>query len=518
MASAKETPRQKMMGILYLVLLGLAATTVTDHVLDAFRNLRISLETSTNNVRTTVDNTFSTFEATKLKNEPERARPIYDRAKKVKAIAKELDDYIESTKKLLIEKGGDLGETSQDVKARADVDLSPRYMLRKARGENGIPRAVELKNRINDSRTKILATLDAKERDGLKLALNAEDPVTKMGPKTTWEQDNFGDGIPLTAALTALTKIQADLKNTESEVIKKILGEVDKAVINLDRFDAVAVAPSSYILVGQTYTSQVFLTASDSKTQPEVSVGGQVLKVQDGKGLYTVTATKEGEFKWSGTVRVKQSDGTMKEYRTAEQMYTVAKPSAVVSPDKMNVFYCGVDNPVSVSAPGIAKEKIKVSMTNGEISGTGGHYIVKVKTPGAKAVVTVSGEFEKGKVSVLGTTEFRIKRIPPPRIEFGGKAGGHIGTGAAKSQSRIFAVLKDFDFDAPFTISHFTLYVLKPRSEPMVFESNTNVLTPAMQSAMNGITPGSRVVFDNIFCTGVDGLKRQVDPILFTID
>jgi hypothetical protein len=43
MASANETPRQKMMGILYLVLLGLAATTITDKVLDAFRSLTIEV-------------------------------------------------------------------------------------------------------------------------------------------------------------------------------------------------------------------------------------------------------------------------------------------------------------------------------------------------------------------------------------------------------------------------------------------------------------------------------------------
>src|SRR6201999_613180 len=106
MAALKETPRQKMMGILYLVLLGIAATTVTDHVLDAFRNLTVSLETSTRNVQTTVDNTFASFEATKLKNEPERARPVYERATKVKQYATDLDGYINETKNLLIKEGG----------------------------------------------------------------------------------------------------------------------------------------------------------------------------------------------------------------------------------------------------------------------------------------------------------------------------------------------------------------------------------------------------------------------------
>src|ERR1700744_5966183 len=98
MAGLKETPRQKMMGILYLVLLGLAATTVTDHVLDAFRNLTVSLQTSTQNVQNTVSNTFASFEATKLKNEPERARPVYEKATKVKTLAESLNTYIEQVK------------------------------------------------------------------------------------------------------------------------------------------------------------------------------------------------------------------------------------------------------------------------------------------------------------------------------------------------------------------------------------------------------------------------------------
>src|SRR5580693_8210400 len=121
MAAVNETPRQKMMGILYLVLLGIAATTVTDHVLDAFRNLTVSLETSTKNVQSTVDNTFASFEATKLKNEPVRAKPFYDRATKVKEYAADLDAKINEVKADLIKEGRGVDEASGDVVARADV-------------------------------------------------------------------------------------------------------------------------------------------------------------------------------------------------------------------------------------------------------------------------------------------------------------------------------------------------------------------------------------------------------------
>lgn len=495
-----------MMGILYLVLLGLAATTVTDHVLDAFRNLTVSLKTSTDNVKDGIDKTMSAFEAGKLKDEPDRARPVWEKANKVKAAVADLNTMIEGIKKELVTMGG--GETENgDVKASADVDISPRVMVRKGK-------AKELRAKIEDTRKQILSLLPD---PNTKIALNADDPPRAKGRvKSSWEETNFGEGIPLTAAITALTKIQADMRNSEAEAIKKILGDVDKAVINLDQFDAVAIAPTSYVLVGQQYTAEVFLTASDSKSNPEVTVAGSQLKVMNGKGQYTVTASREGEFKWSGTVKVKMANGEMKEYKTKEQTYTVARPSAVVSPDKMNVFYIGVPNPVSVSAPGFSKDKIKVSMSSGEISGNGGNYVVKVSQPG-KVMVTVSGVLEGGKTTVLGASEFRIKRIPPPRVKFSGKAGGRLSVGEAKVQNRIFAVLEDFDFEATFNINHFKLYIVKPRSDAQMFESTNNAFTPAMTSAMQGAISGTRIIFDDIIATGPDGVKRPLDPITFNI-
>jgi len=508
MASLKETPRQKMMGILYLVLLGIAATTVTDRVLDAFRNLTVSLETSTSNVQSTVNNTFASFEATKLKNEPERARPVYEKATQVRQYAADLDKYINETKALLYEKGGGVDEATGDVKQRADVDLAPRIMLHQGK-------AAELKKRIEDTRIKIFNILGPKDTAGMKLALNAQDPPKKNGIGTTWEDDNFGDGIPLTAAITALTKIQADLKNTEADVIKKILGEADKAVINLDKFEAVAVAPSSYVLVGQQYQAQVFLTAFDSKTQPEITVGGQKLNVVDGKGMYTVAATSEGEKKWSGTIRVKKTDGTTSEYQLPEQSYTVARPSASVTADKMNVLYIGVDNPVSVAAAGFPKDKIRASISSGTMTGSNGTYNVKVTTRG-NVKINVTGDLGGGKTAVLGSAEFRVKPIPPPHVKFANKGGGALATAAMKAQTRIFAILEDFDFDAKFNINHFTMFISKPRSDIQKYESNSNEFTPEMKGAMNGIVPGTRVTFDFVFATGPDGLKRSLDPIIFT--
>lgn len=508
MAGGKETTRQRMINIMYLVLLAMLALNVSDTILNAFKNINDSLEISKSNVNNSVEQLFAAFESTKLKEEPERARPIYEKAKQAQTVAEDLNTFIESIKKEFITQGQGYNPETGDLKARDNLDISPGLMINKKQGK-------VLKDKINETREKLIGLLDAKDRQTTSLTLNAKDPAKSIEGKRTWEEVNFGEGTPLTAAMTILTKIQADTKNAEADVVKRILGKMDQAVVNLDKFAAVAVAPTSYVIQGQPYTAEVFLTAYDSKTTPTITVGGSTLPIHDGKGVYSISTNSEGVFSWTGIVRVKQTDGTIKEYATPEQKYQVARPSAVVSPDKMNVFYIGVANPVSVSAPGIPKEKLKVSMQGGSITGSNGKYTVRVSSPGT-AKVFVSAEIAPGKVQTIGTTDFRVKRIPDPVARFAGKSGGALSSVAIKSQSNVFAILEGFDFDAKFSVTRFSLIIAKPRADAVVLQTSGNTLSPAMRSAIAGIGPGARVIFDNIIAVGPDGSQRALNSIALT--
>jgi len=316
--------------------------------------------------------------------------------------------------------------------------------------------------------------------------------------------------------MTSLIKIQSDVKNSENEVVKKLLGKVDQAQVNLDKFAAVAVAPTSYVLVGQPYTADVFLTASDSRSTPNVTVDGAKLSVADGKGKYTGSTGSEGVHTWVGTIVVKQTDGTFKTYKTDPQTYQVAKPSAVVSPDKMNVLYIGVPNPVSVSAPGIAKEKLHVSIAAGSLSGSAGHYIAMVNSISDNDVVTVSGEIAPGKTAVLGTTKFRVKRIPDPKAQFAGKSDGTTSSVNIKAQNRVFAKLENFDFDATFNVTRFTTINVKPKQDPITYPTTGADLSSEMRRAINTVTPGSTVIFKDIIAVGPDGTQRALNSIVLT--
>jgi len=507
MAGGKQSPRQRMMGILYLVLLGLVALSVPDSLMDAFKNIRISLDNSTANVDKGLQASITNFEATKLKEQKERAQPIYDRAKKASQIANDLNDYVKKLKDELIEKGGGINPGTGDVDKRENLDASAEVMINGKKGE-------ELRQKIEDTKSQLLGLLKPNEKEGINFSLNADAPHITTGPQKTWEEAYFGDGIPLGASLTTLAKIQTDTKNAENEVVKKILAEIDVAAVTLDQFNGVAVAPTSYVLQGQPYTADIFLTAYDSKSTPNIVINGSSIPVSEGKGKYTVNTSKEGVFTYSGTITVKGPDGS-KTYDLPKQTYQVAKPSAVVSPDKMNVLYIGVPNPVSVSAPGVAKSDIRVSMSGGSIEGKDGKYTVNVKTLG-EATINVSGEISKGKVTNLGTSLFRVKRIPDPKPQFAGKSGGNTSAANIRAQDRLFAKLDNFDFDAKFNVTRFTMLVAKPRQDVIILSATGNELTGSMKALINTVSPGTTVVFKDIIAVGPDGTQRGLDPIVLS--
>jgi len=506
MAGGKETPRQRMIGILYLVLLGLIALDVPENLLDSFKTISDSLTASKTNVNTGIDNSMSAFEKTKLKDEPERAKVPYANAQKAKQLSNNLDAFIESLKKKMADETGGFEPAINDFKGRENLDESVDLMVDRRKG------AFDLHKKIDSTRKALMGLLDPKDTLGMNLSLRTTTPPDRAGfPHKNWEQANFGEGIPMGAAMTALIKIQSDIKNSENEVIKKLLGKVDQAQVNLDQFNAVAVAPSSYVLAGQPYTAQVFLTASDSRSTPDITVDGARLPTAAGKGQYSVVSG-EGVHTWTGTVKVKQTDGTYKTYSTGPQTYQVARPSAVVSPDKMNVLYIGVPNPVSVSAPGIPKEKLHVSIGSGSLSGSAGHYTAMVNSITDNNVITVSGEVN-GKTMVLGSTKFRVKRIPDPKPQFAGKSGGNTAAANIRAQNKVFAKLEGFDFDAQFNVTRFTLIIVKPRQDAVTYTTSGAELTGQMRSAINTVTPGTLVIFKDIIAVGPDGTQRGLDLI-----
>lgn len=495
-----------MIGIMYLVLMAMLALNVSDTILNAFSTINNSLKTSTSNVNSSLIQSVNAFEQTKLKENPVKAKPILDKIKLTQKVAGELDGYVQALKDEMIKAGDGIDPETGEIVGRDNLDISTHILWNEGKGKGYI-----LQKKINETRKKLINLLEPRDRPTVSFTLDALDPKKRAnaGTKKDWVLTNFGEGTPLTAAITILTKVQADTKNAENAIVRKFLSKMDEAMVNLDKFTAVAVSPSSYVIQGTPYTSEVFLTAYDSQNNPDISVGGSKLSTKDGRGLYTVSTSREGEFKWKGSVRVKQVDGTMKTYETAEQTYRVARPSAVVSPDKMNVFYIGVPNPVSVSAPGIAKEKLRVGMTTGSITGANGTFTVRV-SGGTQTTVSVSAETSPGKVQSLGSSNFRIKRVPDPYATFAGSASGPLSRSSAVNVNRLEAALDNFDFELKFKVVKFNIAINKPGQDPLFYNSPDGSFSGQIKTAVNRLSPGDVVSFNSIVVNGEDGSTRQL--------
>ncbi len=503
MAGGKESPRQKMIGMMYLVLTAMLALNVSNEVLNAFKLVNDGLENTTGNFAQKNNLTMDAFESA-MKNNATKTKPFYDKAKLAKQYGEELTSYVGQIKEDMIkEAGGRDPEENNDLKDRQNLDISAEMMVTKGKG-------AELKAKILDTRKKLIALADAKDQAGINFSLNAVDPPAgKEGLARSWESYQF-EAVPVTAAVTLLSKIQTDAENAKSEMLTYLLKSIDAQDFKFDQLEATVVAPTSYVLVGQEYTADVFLTASSSTQAPEIYIGGSKLKVENGKGKYSGSTTKEGLFNWGGVIKVKSPDGSVKDYKF-EQSYQVASPTATVSADKMNVFYIGVDNPVTISGPGVQKEKIRAGISAGSLSGSNGSYIVRVTdASGPKVFINVSAELKPGSIAKLGGKEYRVKSIPDPIAKVGGIATGNLSAGALRVQKGVIADLENFDFDVRYAVTGFNMTVVKQRQDAVRLQSSSAYFTPEMSNALSGVGAKDKVLFDEITARGPDGRNRRL--------
>ncbi len=506
--AGKETPRQKMIGMMYLVLTAMLALNVSEEFMNAFKLVNDGLETTASNFASANKISYDAFESS-LRNDEAKTRPFYNKAQLAKKYTSELDSYIAELKKELTAEAGGIDEETGDIAKRSDMEIGVQMMITDKKG-------TELKNKILETRKKLMDMIDEKDRKDFNFSLNAVAPEKdKEGIQKTWEEKNF-QGVPVTAIVTILSKIQNDNKNAEAEIVKHLLSKINATDFKFDQLEATVVAPTSYVLVGQTYEADVFISASSKTQLPNVVVGGRSLPLENGKGKYKVTPTQEGFIKWGGVINVKGPDGAIKPYKF-EAEYQAAKPTAVVSADKMNVLYIGVDNPISVSVPGLPKEKLRASLNGkGSLTGSNGKYIARVSEAG-KVMITVSGEVAKGDVKQLGGMEYRVKRVPDPVAKVGGIASGPMNASQLKAQRGVFAVLDNFDFDLKFNVKSYTVTILRARQDPLRIPVQGAAITSEVVGAMNALGSKDKVLFDDIIASGPDGSNRRLNSVIISV-
>ncbi len=515
-----ETPRQKMIGMMYLFLTAMLALNVSGELLQAFQLVDHSIQQSTKAVDNKNNQLYAAFEAAEFAN-PTKVEEWHDKAKEVRSEADSLYNHIQELKLLMMHTVDKRDEaTLADYKGADNQDVAAQIMLT----EKGGQRSKDLKAAINQYKDLLLKYVDVNDttlRNTIENSLSTEAAKsTQQGQVEggTWESQKF-EHLPLSASFALLSSIQSNIRTGQADVVSHLLSKVDEGSYKFNKVEEIVIPSSDYVIKGSEYTAQILLAATDTTQFPDYKIPGYTVNtLNNGRGELRIPANKVGKHSWKGEIVFKDPLGNTKRLPIKHD-FEVVQPNVVISPTKMNVFYEALANPVEISVPGVASSQLRVNISNAGVSRSGEQYIVKPKagSAGGKAIVTVSAEVD-GEVRRLGSQEFRIKRVPNPQAMVAKLSEGKIKKNLLLAAGYVTAEMgDDFDFDLKFKVTQFSVATVK-KGFYVDAASNSNKFTADQVDLIKGLSRGNRVIIENIRAVGPDGRTRKLGSITFTVD
>ena len=572
MAGGKETPRQKMIGMMYLVLTALLALNISKEVLNGFVKVENSLQNTQHTLKGKVSETLTTLEVKYAQNK-EKVGPFMDKAREVRGQSDELVNYITQLK----------GRCMATSEGKYDDGVANDFADFIGRDASGMDTTISLsaiqkkdeyqeltafmvgsepqspKFDPNDpwSATALKKNLEA-YRDFLKeirltdsqgntrelpeyIKVQLDERFTfedelEDGKEVLWEAANFFD-VPLAAAMPLMSKMIIDVQDAQEDVLSWLLGGIEAKSYKFTNLMPLVVPESNYILRGDSIRADVLLAAYDATNAPDIYVDGKKWDGRDSsmlayEGLETLGIGSDGmgklriptkgmqlgDMTFKGLIRYQGPNGNIEPYAFMTPNITVAEPALVVSPTKMNVFYRGVPNPVEVSVPGVPQDKIDVRIDGGHSikRQSDGTYIVEPNNSSSvrEANITVSAELPDGSKKTLPAKKFRVKRIPDPVAFWTGKKPTDKGITKAEilSFAPVAARMEGFDFDVQVRVKSFTMRISKDGSFSDL-PSGNNRITPDQQEALKRVRRGNILYLEDILVSMPDGTERDLPPM-----
>ena len=338
MSHGKETPRQKMIGMMYLVLMAMLALNVSKDVLDSFVLVDEGLTKTTQNFAQKNNVYYEAFDQAAAEN-PVKAGPWQNKALEVKQRAEELHQYIQELKIELIKKtdGDDAEAIHGDevhgslIEGKDNQDKPAQIMI----GADEGGKANDLKVAIEEYKDHLLGMVSEENESllaSIESSLNTHDHEAADGQMHTWQQTHFAH-LPLIAVITLMSKMQSDVRNAESETLNYLYSQIDAGSFKFNLIEPVIIPKSNHIIRGNEFEASVFMAAFDTTQEPIVYIGrydsivgddGTVqynmvgnlgtdydtVPVTGGKGTYRVKPSSLGEKKWGGIISLKRMDGS----------------------------------------------------------------------------------------------------------------------------------------------------------------------------------------------------------------
>jgi gliding motility-associated protein GldM len=525
--SIPKEPRQLMINIMYLVLTAMLALNVSAKIINAFFVIDKGIKTSNERLADANNTAVENMEFNAKQNTALYGR-LVTMAKQVQSKSGDFISYVDQVRNVMVEQTGGYYPDSDhhhpgQPRGYKNKDITTRYLVNQGNG-------TKLEQKVNQTREELInmvrslkgiqgLTVKEDELQALENSIalqisEGKDWKKEKGVKT-WSEYTFNQ-LPLAAAFPLLTKFQNDMKSSEAAILNYLSSLIGKSEIKVDKFVPISSPVKSYVIAGEQFESTISVGASSKSFNDNVSirVNGAALRVENGSAKYTAGSSEPGVKSYKVDISVKNP--TTGEVFSGSQTfeYEVGRRSVTVSADKMNVFYMGVENPVSVAAAGVSSNDLRVSVSGNvtRLGGTNSKFAVRGTAPG-KATITVSGGGLKA-----SSFEFRVKPIPDPVAKINNKTGGDIGNGVLKAQGGVIPVLENFDFDARCDILGFTVIYLPRRQDPVQSLNPGGAFSAQSRALINQAKPGDQYIFDNVRakCPG-DAAGRQINSVTLKV-
>ena len=523
-----ETPRQRMISMMYLVYTAMLALNVSAEILQAFVTVGDSMEVTNKLLMGKAESAYTIFENS-YKQDPGKVGDNWAKAQEVRKKTKAIVEYIDNMKYELFvvvegTPGGEaeakklLDEHGFDAVVKKDEYSAPTNYFLAGSEDGSAGKAIELRKKIETYQNEMLSYASGSFKETLKkMQIDFKGPFYNASKEElNWQMYNFYHTITL-ADMVLLNKFKSEIQNAEVDLINHLYSAVSADDFKFNTVVAKVVPKSTYIIQGGQYEAEVFVAAYDSRSELTGQVRGQEYVGDSGMLKLKFPAGALGNQKFNGTLFVKKDSGLVP--YDFELEYFVAAPSATISPTKMNVLYIGVDNPISVSVPGANSKDVNVTATGAGITlkkVKDGEYLATVKSQG-KATISVSANMS-GKTMNMGTMEFRCKAIPKPTAMVGTYTGGRIPKESLLTQGGLRVSMEGFDFPVKYNVTSFSMSFNTGGDAQAPIQATGSQFNAEMKAKLSKLRRGNKVYIENIRAKGPDGEKAVSNPqMIFTI-
>lgn len=509
---ARMSPRQKMINLMYIVLTAMLALNVSSDVLNGFTLVEDGLKRTNSNVSDRNAALYMQLEEFTRQN-PQKGKPWLDKAADVRRQTLSLYKYIDSLKLAIVRDADGVDGKVDNILNQDNLEASSKVMVTYGNG-------AKLERRLVAYRKYIAAYIaDPKKQAAIQKAL-ATEPVLQKGSmiKVPWVSGMF-ENMPVVASVTLLSKLQNDLLFAEGEALQTLVASVDAGDVRVNKLDAFVIPNSKLVMRGGKYSADIVLAAVDTTQRPAIFVNGRQLPANT--RTYEFMAGQTGTFTYSGYLDVTRGDGTTSRY-PFQSDYTVIEPTATVSATMMNVLYAGINNPISISVPGVAQNAVSATMTNGSLTRSGDHWNAHPTRVGAECVITVTATLE-GRSQTVSTSTFRVRKLPDPTayIAYKDSKGNENHYKGSKPFAKslllaangLDAAIDDDLLNVHYSVVDFETIVFDSMGNAMPEKSAGSRFSERQKTSFRRLSRGKRFYITRIRAKGPDGIVRDLSPM-----